>query len=84
MTNLEVEYDYDRKLIVYDSENIDEVKYSISLKHLIVRFNTAAEYIYYNVPAQVFGYIVSSDSVGKTFRELVADFPDIYKYERID
>jgi hypothetical protein len=51
---------------------------------LIVRFNTAAEYIYYNVPAQVFGYIVSSDSVGKTFRELVTDFPDIYKYERID
>jgi hypothetical protein len=84
MTDLELEYDYDRKLIVYDSGNIDEVKYSISLKHLIVRFNTAAEYIYYNVPAQVFGYIVCSDSVGKTLRELVTDFPDIYKYERID
>ena len=84
MIDAELEYDYDRKLIVYDSENIDEVKYSVSLKHLIVRFNTAAEYIYYNVPPEVFGYVVCSDSVCKTLRELVTDFPDMYKYERID
>ena len=78
------DYDYDRKVIIYDSENIDEIKYSVNLKHLIVRFNTTAEYVYHNVPAEVFGYLVCSESVGKALRELITDFPDLYKYERID
>lgn len=77
-------YDFDRKVIVFDSENVDEVCYSIEHKHMIVRFSNATSYVYFNVPDQVFAILVSSESVGVALRQLVTDFPDIYKYERID
>lgn len=78
------EFWYDRKVIVHDSENIDEIYYSLESKEMIVRFITTAMYKYHNVPQEVFGIIVSSDSIGVTLRKVVIDFPDIYKYERID
>lgn len=77
-------YDFDRKVLIYDSENVEEISYSVSDKHMIVRFKNATEYVYHKVPDQVFSLIIGAESVGVALRQLVTSFPDIYKYERID
>jgi len=77
-------FEFDRKLDVYDSENIDEVYYCFQDQRMVVRFVTAAMYSYQRVPANIFAEIAGSDSVGQKLRKLVFSFPEIYKYERID
>ena len=79
-----IDFDYDRKVIVHDSENVDEIYYSYDGKEMVVRFFTSATYCYSNVSPEIFGLVVSSESVGVTLRQLVINFPDIYSYERID
>jgi len=79
-----IKYDFDRKVLVYDSENVEEISYSLEHKHMIVRFTNATSYVYFSIPDQVFAILVSSESVGVALRQLITDFPDIYRYERID
>lgn len=79
-----IDFDYDRKVIIHDSENVDEIYYSYDGKEMVVRFFSSATYRYSNVSPEIFGLVVSSESVGVTLRQLVINFPDIYTYERID
>lgn len=77
-------YWYDRKVIIHDSENVEEISYQYQNQTMIVRFQTTATYIYRKVTPKIFGEIIASESVGIALRELVTSFPKIYPFERID
>lgn len=60
-----------------ESSAIDSIGYDKLREILEIEFNTGKIYKYFNVPRHVFSELVSAQSVGKTFNEVVANN---YKY----
>lgn len=48
-----------------------------------VQFNNGAVYDYQNVPPEIFQQILTADSVGAMFNQLVKKFPDRYPYKKV-
>lgn len=63
--------DHQRQVVVNDSSRIGGVSYNIERAEMIVTFVRGGSYRYDSVPAQVFGQLISAESVGKEFDKLI-------------
>lgn len=72
------------------SSNISSIRYdpigntdkAIEIGNLTVTFKNGSQYLYENVPLEVTHKIVSSESVGKAFNELIK-VDNKYKFSRL-
>lgn len=62
---------FERYCKIDDSSQIDHIWYDLDELVMRVRFSNGEDYDYLNVPAGMFGQIVSSPSVGIAFHKLV-------------
>jgi hypothetical protein len=62
-----------RRCEVSDSTNVFSVSYDIAEAKMLVFFQDLSGYVYSNVDSSDFGAIVSSQSVGKTFQQLLRE-----------
>ena len=60
-----------REDIIVDSSAIFSISYDFRTKKLLVAFNKKGLYSYNNVPDEVYYQLKFSDSIGKTFRNLI-------------
>lgn len=61
----------DRMTTIHDSSNIKFISYDPQQKVMSVLFVEGRQYLYAPVSSDIYGAIVSADSVGKKFQELV-------------
>lgn len=59
------------KLYRVQSSNIFAIGYDPKNYILAIIFNNNSQYIYFNVPNNVWNYFSSSDSKGKTFKDVI-------------
>jgi hypothetical protein len=74
--------EFTRKVKIKDSSNLSAVDYDPVSKDMRVDFANGETYIYHKVPASTFGTIVSSESVGVSFQQLVRQNKSV-KYEKV-
>jgi hypothetical protein len=55
----------------YDSSTVCKSIYEYSSGNLIVEFKSGASYIFYGVPRQTYDEFSTSDSIGKSFNQLI-------------
>lgn len=74
---------FSRTVVITDSSTIDRMEFDPNTENLLVTFNTGARYIYHPVSGVTFGAVISADSVGQRFNELVKESDDI-TYAKVD
>lgn len=74
---------YEGKDIIaeYVSSNLKEGKYNIDTQKLIITFNNNTQYVYDDVPHEVFAELNIAESVGKYFNQNIAKK---YTYKKVD
>ena len=74
---------FSRSTAVNDSSTINKIDFDPNTETMMVTFNTGMEYVYSPVSQQIYGAVVSADSVGKALNTLVKD-NDSISYVKVD
>jgi len=74
---------FSRTVVITDSSTIDKMEFDPNTESLLVTFNTGSRYIYSPVSNSIFGAVISADSVGQRFNELVKE-SDSIDYAKVD
>jgi len=74
---------FSRTVVITDSSTIDKMEFDPNSSNLLVTFNTGTRYIYHPVSNGIFGAVISADSVGQRFNELVKE-SDSIDYAKVD
>ena len=73
----------DKPWISVESSSLTRLKYSIGRKELLVEFKGGVQYLYQNIPSDLFLSLMTADSIGSAFHKLIKTQPQSYPYERV-
>ena len=73
----------DKPWISVESSSLTRLKYSIDKMELLVEFKGGAQYLYQNIPSDLFLGLMTADSIGSAFHKLIKTQPASYPYEKI-
>lgn len=68
--------------ITVKSSNLDSIRYSKNDKLLFIRFLGGSQYVYKNVPEDLFQGMLVAESKGKYFWKYIRPFKDSYPYKK--
>ena len=73
----------DKPWISVESSSLARLRYAIDTKELLIEFKGGAQYLYQNIPDDLFLSLMTANSIGSAFHKLIKIQPASYPYEKI-
>ena len=73
----------DKPWISVESSSLTRLKYAIDKMELLVEFKGGVQYLYQNIPDDLFLSLMTANSIGSAFHKLIKIQPASYPYEKI-
>lgn len=74
---------FTRRVEIRDSSNLTHVFYDPVTKAMLVEFYNDRQYLIENVPSEIFGAIISGESVGRLYHKLITRDKENFKIKRL-
>ena len=73
----------DKPWISVESSSLTRLRYSVDTMELLVEFKGGVQYLYQNIPDDLFLGLMTADSIGGEFHRSIKSLPQTYPYEKI-